>query len=84
MNVQRAMKKIPKESLSKEEHKLKLVNDIIILRGLDHPNIVKIFEFYQDAHYFYVVMELIEGGELLTRIESLSNLSEKEAANVIK
>jgi len=44
----RAMKKIPKESLSKEEHKQKLVNDILILRGLDHPNIVKIFEFYQD------------------------------------
>jgi hypothetical protein len=40
------MKNIPKELLSREESEQKLVNDILILRGLAHPNILKIYEFY--------------------------------------
>ena len=51
------MKKILKTSLTREEQSKKLVNDILILRQLDHPNILKIFEFYQDTDYFYVVSE---------------------------
>jgi calcium-dependent protein kinase len=44
---------------------------------LDHPNIVKIFEFYQDEKYFYIVTEFCAGGELFDRITQKQKFSEK-------
>ncbi len=41
----RAMKVIRKEDVSKE-YQQSLLNEIDILKQLDHPNIVKIYEFY--------------------------------------
>lgn len=29
---------------------------------LDHPNIVQVYEVYDNADYFYIVMEYMEGG----------------------
>ena len=39
-----------------------------ILKKLDHPNILKIYEFYQDERSFYIVSELCSGGELFDKI----------------
>ena len=30
----------------------------------DHPNIMKIFDFYEDADYYYFVVEMVAGGTL--------------------
>ena len=43
--MQRAMKSINKKSLTIEEEK-KLLAEISILKYLDHPNIIKIYELY--------------------------------------
>ena len=40
------MKKINKKSLRKEELKIKMANDVVFLRKIDHPNVVKPYEFY--------------------------------------
>jgi len=39
-----------------------------ILRVLDHPNILKLIECHEDSKNFYIVTELLEGGELFDRI----------------
>lgn len=40
-----------------------------ILRMLQHPNVVKIYQFFQDdPDYYYVVLEFVAGGELFDRI----------------
>ena len=44
--------------------KAALEQEIKIMKTLDHPNIVKILEFYQDEQCFYIVTELCIGGEL--------------------
>lgn len=52
---------------------------------LDHPNIVKYHETYDDVKFIYLVMELCSGGELLDRIcEKSQKLSEKEAASILE
>jgi calcium-dependent protein kinase len=61
------MKIIRKEDVSKE-YVTSLLNEIDILKKLDHPNIVKIYEFYEDKYNFYLITEYIEGGELFDRI----------------
>jgi serine/threonine protein kinase len=39
-------------------------NEIDILKLVDHPNIVKLYDVYDDENYIYLVMELLEGGEV--------------------
>jgi len=42
--------------------------EIQILRSLDHPNILKLFETYYDGTNMYLISELCEGGSLQDRI----------------
>ena len=42
--------------------------EVSILTKLDHPNIVKYYETYDDTKYIYLVMEYCSGGELFDRI----------------
>lgn len=41
-----------------------VMDEVDLLRKVDHPNIVEYFETYDDVHYLYLVMELCTGGEL--------------------
>ena len=49
--------------MSKEEQD-RIFAEIQILKGLDHPNVLKIFEAYQDDKKIYIVTEILRGGEL--------------------
>ncbi|CDW91278.1 protein kinase domain containing protein [Stylonychia lemnae] len=79
----RAMKIIRKEDVSKE-YMQSLLNEIDILKQLDHPNIVRIYEFYQDKLHFYLITEYIEGGELFDKITKVKCFTEADAAKVMK
>ena len=61
-----------------------LRRELEILKTLDHPNIVKFYEVYQDEKFFHLVMEYCSGGELLQRIVDQKHLNEKEAAQIMK
>lgn len=50
----------------------------------DHPNIIKIYEFYQDQRYFYIVTELCTGGELFDKIMEEKLFDEQKAAETIR
>ena len=77
-----AVKSIAKINLSQKNLK-NLICEIQVLAKLDHPNIVKYYETYDDDKYFHVVMELCEGGELFERIVKKKRLSEKDAAEIL-
>lgn len=42
-----------------------MLAEMEILKKLDHPNIIKLFEVYISEDNYYIVMELCEGGSLL-------------------
>ena len=60
---QRAVKVISKQNLNEVEMNT-LYNEINILKNLDHPNIVKIYEYFEDDKRFYIITEICTGGEL--------------------
>jgi len=78
------MKLVEKKKLTNEEEKEKFMAEIQILKQLDHPNILKIFEFYQDKKNYYLIIELCTGGELFDKIIEQGSFSEKEASYVMK
>lgn len=43
-----------------------VVNEFIILKVLDHKNIIKCYDIYEDNIYYYIVMEYFDGHDLLT------------------
>eukprot|EP00744_Colponema_vietnamica_P003867 GILI01005857.1.p1 GENE.GILI01005857.1~~GILI01005857.1.p1 ORF type:complete len:557 (+),score=127.86 GILI01005857.1:57-1673(+) len=81
--VQRAIKTISKRKIDKKDMK-KLNKEIDLLRSLDHPNIIRLYETWQDNVNLYLVMELCSGGELFERIYKSGSLSEKDAAVLMK
>ena len=50
----------------------------------DHPNIMKVFELYEDEHRFYIVTEYLEGGELFDHLIEHKCFDEKTACNIMK
>jgi len=83
-NIYRAMKVIKKNRQYNKEEEEKILNEIQILKKLDHPNILKVFEFYNTKSYFYIISELCTGGELFDFIIKQKSFSEKFAANIMK
>lgn len=59
-----------------EEKEEALTNEISILKELDHPNVIKLFEFFQERDKYYLVYELLKGGELFEKVKIQKFLSE--------
>ncbi|EAL61115.1 hypothetical protein ACTFIW_006903 [Dictyostelium discoideum] len=70
-----AMKIIDKKSSSKAA----LETEIEIMKKVDHPNIVKMHEYFESTDKIYLVVELVTGGPLFDRIVDKKSFTEKEA-----
>ena len=79
----RAIKIISTQNLSDFEKK-KILKEILILKKIDHPNIVKIYEFFEDEGFIYIVMELITGGELFDKIQIDDFFSEAKIREILR
>ena len=76
----RAVKVLSKKKIDEE----KLRKEITLLRTLDHPNLLKIFEVYIDVNNFYVVSELCTGKDLFEYMQQQGKISEAIAARIIR
>lgn len=50
-------------------YKSLLDNEIDILRELNHPRCMRIFELFEDDKYYYVISEFIQGGSVMKRLK---------------
>ena len=80
----RAVKTVHKKSIKTEEERQMVFNEVRILKSLDHPNIIRLHEFYQDEKNYYIITELCSGGELFERIISAGSISEAVAAEYMQ
>ena len=67
-----------------EEH---VLNEMRVMKKVDHPLIAKLYIALQDDRYIYFVLELLQGGELFTHLRSKGKLPEQStrfyAASVV-
>ena len=54
---ERAVKILDKSEMEEKE-KTRLKFEIDILKNLDHPNILRLYEVFEDRKYIYLVTEL--------------------------
>jgi calcium-dependent protein kinase len=77
---ERAIKAVPKKKVERSE----LDAEIATMSLLDHPNIVKLYEVFEDRIHIHMVMELCTGGELFQRIVEEECFSERQAAAIMQ
>lgn len=81
--TKRAVKIIRKDLMTNEGLRANLDKEISILRTLDHPNVVRIYEFFEEVKRLYIVMEFCKGGELFAEIVKRKYLTEIHAAHIM-
>lgn len=77
-----AVKSIYKPSIDTENIPY-LITEIQHLVSLDHPNIIKFYESYQDEYFVHLVMEYCSGGELFNQILKQKKIKESVIAQII-
>ncbi|CAG8654491.1 4542_t:CDS:2 [Funneliformis caledonium] len=60
-----------------------ILKEVQIMRQLKHPSIVSLLSFSESPDYYYLVLELMEGGELFHQIVKLTYFSENLSRHVI-
>jgi len=80
-----AIKTIEKAKILEHPRNLQsMEREINILRKLNHPGIIKLYEVYENDLYVHIVLEYLKGGELYQQLQSKGVYSEKDAALVFK
>ena len=74
-----AIKFINKNRLIRAGDMERIQNEMKIISNLDHPNILKAYEIFEDDLYYYIVMERPENGDLFNYICNKGRLSLDEA-----
>ncbi len=82
-NKKVAIKVVPKNKSHINESNPDIVNEIEILKNLEHQNIVKIYEFFEGKKYFYIVTEYCNEGNLKRKIDQKEFITEIDAAAIM-
>ena len=61
-----------------------LPKEINIMRMINHPSIIKIYEVYEDDTHIHIVLEYLKGGELFQHIKDRGIYEEGDAIKVMK
>ena len=83
LNTYFAMKIIEKANQDEKEEE-NLMNEINILRKLDHPNILKINDFYSTESEYIIITEFCPEGELFYEIKNFAPFEEALAGWYMK
>ena len=78
-DVIKARKQMKKEEIEEGE-----LNEIEILQQIDHPNVLKIYEFYEDSEFVHIISEYCEFGNLEDEILKNDLFLEEDAATIMR
>jgi calcium-dependent protein kinase len=83
--IERAIKEVPKSTIPDIHEYIKKLS---LIGALDHPNICKYLELFEDEYSYYFVSEFLTGGDLWDAVHDLfggfGGYSEETTATIIK
>lgn len=59
-----------------------LENELAILGSKSHPKIIRVVDLLEDRLNYYIVSEVVEGGELFKRLQVVENFTEDQACDI--
>ncbi|XP_032232296.1 calcium/calmodulin-dependent protein kinase type 1D isoform X2 [Nematostella vectensis] len=77
-----AVKCISKKELKGKEESVE--NEIAILKKVRHKNIIGLKDIFDNKSHLYLVMDLVQGGELFDRIVEKGNYTEQDASALVQ
>ncbi|ODQ45476.1 hypothetical protein PICMEDRAFT_36072 [Pichia membranifaciens NRRL Y-2026] len=77
-----AIKIIKKYQLDQKQRD-NVLKEVNLMKQLNHPNIVRLIEFIENENYFYLVQEVVSGGEIFNQIVKYTYFSEDLSRHVI-
>ena len=75
--------KIIKKRKNRSNDEKEILNEIGILKKLDHPKILKVIDFYSTPKKYYIITEYCPEGELFNEIIKVGKFDEGQAAFII-
>ena len=78
----RAVKILVKEKMTERDF-VRFEHELEMMQDLDHPNILKVFELYEDAKRIYLVTELCTGGELYDELIYKEKFGEDDVCRIV-
>lgn len=60
------------------------MHEIEILKNMDHPHILRVYETYEDSKHLYIITELVKGQDLLDEISLNEGFTEADAAYIMQ
>jgi len=78
-----AVKVVSRKEL-KPKDDAQFLQEVAILLSLRHKNIVALNDFFEEKEYFYLVMELLEGGDVFDRIVEKNHYTELDARDLAR
>jgi calcium/calmodulin-dependent protein kinase I len=61
-----------------------VLHEVAIMNQLDHEHIVKVIDFFEEEESYYIVMELMSGGDVFDRIIAMNHYTEADARDLAK
>ena len=77
-----AIKSIEKHYMKDEQSKKKIFQEVMILRKINHKNVIRLLEVFENKKYLFLVTEYANKGDLLTYVKQKTRLTEKEAKKI--
>jgi len=78
-----AVKFIDRTALKKDDEAM-LESECAVLKEVNHPNIVRLFEIYNTDETLVLVMEYVDGGEMLDKLKDSERYTESDAASTVQ
>ena len=82
LGVQIAVKVLKNEYAANEEALERFRQEIVLSRGIGHPNILRLYHLAQSANRTYLTMQLVEGPTLAKLIDAQSPLAESRVLSL--
>mmetsp|Transcript_5489 Transcript_5489/g.9303 ORF Transcript_5489/g.9303 Transcript_5489/m.9303 type:complete len:174 (+) Transcript_5489:25-546(+) len=76
--------KIMSKSYMDEKDVVNFQNEVKCLHTLDHPNILKMYHYFEDTKRYMLITELCPGGDLFEYFKVKERFDQKEAAYILK